>query len=431
MMQSKKTIAFHTLGCKLNFSETDTISRKFADGKYSLVPFNEAADIYVINSCTVTKNAEKRCRELIKKAMKANPEAHVAVIGCYSEISPEELAAIPGVAMVLGNKDKYALHEYLESIENNKNVAQALNDNPQAPASFIPSFSLDGRTRSFFKIQDGCDYKCAYCTIPLARGQSRSNNIVKTLETAREIANSDIREVVLTGVNIGDFGKPHGETFFDLIKKLVKTDGLDRIRLSSVEPDLLTDDIIRLVADEEKLMPHFHIPLQSGSDAILKKMGRRYDTKLFTDRVKSIRRQIPHACIAADLIVGYPDETASLFEESLQFISGADVSYIHVFTYSERENTRAVKSSETVHPIERKQRSKQMQMLSAVKKKAFLTSNKGLQTKVLWEKDETCGFMYGFSENYIKVKSNFDIKKVNTIELVVLNKQDNKGVYIV
>jgi len=430
-MQSKKTIAFHTLGCKLNFSETDTISRKFADGRYSLVPFHEAADIYVINSCTVTKNAEKRCRELIKKAMKANPEAHVAVIGCYSEISPEELAAIPGVALVLGNKDKYALHEHLESIETSKKITLTQNNNPQAQESFTPSFSLDGRTRSFFKIQDGCDYNCAYCTIPLARGQSRSNSISKTLETARVIAKSNIREVVLTGVNIGDFGKPHGETFYELLKELVSTDGLDRIRLSSVEPDLLTDDIIRLVKNEPKLMPHFHIPLQSGSDTVLKKMGRRYNTMLFADRISFIRQHIPHACIAGDLIVGFPDETEALFEESVKFIEKVDVSYLHVFTYSERKNTRAVKSAETVHPKERKQRSMLLQALSSEKKKAFLASNKGLETNVLWEKDQAGGFMYGFTENYIRVKSKFDIKKTNTIERVVLNKQDKSGVYVI
>ncbi len=430
-MQRKKTIAFNTLGCKLNFSETDSISRNFANGDYTIVPFTESADIYVINSCTVTKNAEKRCRELIRKAARTNPEAHVAVIGCYSEIKSQELAAIPGVSLVLGNNEKYALHEHLEKLNQDAVIAEPLTDRGKAPPSFTPAYSLDGRTRSFFKIQDGCDYKCAYCTIPLARGNSRSNSIAKTLEVAREIAQSDIKEVVLTGVNIGDFGKPHGETFHDLLKELVKTDGIDRIRLSSVEPDLLTDDIIRLVAGEEKLMPHFHIPLQSGSDTILKKMGRRYDTRLFADRVNFIRKHIPHACIAADLIVGYPDETAALFEESLHFIAGIDVSYLHVFTYSERDNTRAVRSLATVHPKERKQRSQQMQALSAEKKKAFLASNKGLQTKVLWEKDETGGFMHGFTENYIKVKTSFDINKANTIEHVVLNKQDEKGVYSV
>lgn len=430
-MQGKRTIAFNTLGCKLNFSETDAISRNFANGDYAVVPFTESADIYVINSCTVTKNAEKRCRELIRKATRTNPEAHVAVIGCYSEIKSQELAAIPGVSLVLGNNEKYALHEHLEKLNQDAVIAAPLLDTGNTSPSFMPAYSLDGRTRSFFKIQDGCDYKCAYCTIPLARGNSRSNSIAKTLEVAREIAQSDIKEVVLTGVNIGDFGKPHGETFYGLLKELVKTDGIDRIRLSSVEPDLLTDDIIRLVAGEEKLMPHFHIPLQSGSDTILKKMGRRYDTRLFADRVNYIRQHIPHACIAADIIVGYPDETAALFEESLKFIAGIDVSYLHVFTYSERENTRAVKSLETVHPKERKQRSQQMQALSAEKKKAFLASNKGLQTKVLWEKDETSGFMHGFTENYIKVKTRFDIKKANTIERVVLNKQDEKGVYIV
>lgn len=430
-MQRKKTIAFNTLGCKLNFSETDAISRDFANGQYSIVPFNSAADIYVINSCTVTKNAEKRCRELIRKATKNNPEAQVAVIGCYSEVSSKQIASIPGVSLVLGNNEKYALHKHLEKLDQNALMAEPLQDAEDTAPSFMPAYSLDGRTRSFFKIQDGCDYKCAYCTIPLARGNSRSNSIAKTLEVAREIAKSKIREVVLTGVNIGDFGKPNGETFYGLLQELVRTDGLDRIRLSSIEPDLLTDDIIRLVADESKLMPHFHIPLQSGSDTVLKKMGRRYDTKLFADRINFIRKHIPHACIAADLIVGYPDETAELFEESMHFITDMDVSYLHVFTYSERENTRAVKSLSTVHPKERKQRSKLMQALSSEKKKAFLASNKSVKTKVLWEKDQAGGFMYGFTENYIRVKSKFDINKANTIELVVLNKQDNTGVYFI
>lgn len=430
-MQREKTIAFSTLGCKLNFSETDAISRNFANGDYAIVPFNSPADIYVINSCTVTKNAEKRCKELIRKATNNNPEAHVAVIGCYSEISSKEIASIPGVSLVLGNKEKYALHEHLEKLSQNAVMAEPLPDNGDTAPPFVPAYSLDGRTRSFFKIQDGCDYKCAYCTIPLARGNSRSNSIAKTLEVAREIAKSKIKEIVLTGVNIGDFGKPHDETFYELLKELIKTDGLDRIRLSSVEPDLLTNDIIRLVANEPKLMPHFHIPLQSGSDTVLKKMGRRYDTKLFADRVDFIRQHIPHACIAADLIVGYPVETAALFEESMKFIEKVDVSYLHVFTYSERENTRAVKSAERVHPKERKQRSRLMQALSSEKKKTFLLSNKGLETSVLWEKDQADGFMYGFTENYIRVKRKFDIKKTNTIELVVLNKQDNTGVYFI
>ncbi len=493
-MAEQKKIAFHTLGCKLNFSETDAISRQFADDAYVLVDFSEPADIYVINSCTVTKNAEKRCKTLIRQALKNNYLAHLVVVGCYSQIKPAELLAIPGVAMVLGNAEKFNLFGHLKRLEeaNNDlkgfgidrqgvdepegfNVPENINDRigvddpesiyvnenvndmtgvdkktvvndmtgfddtvsvddkkgvaKETLTEFIPTFSTGGRTRSFFKVQDGCDYKCSYCTIPLARGHSRSDSIAGTIETARKIAQTDMKEIVLTGVNIGDFGKQHGESFHDLLEELTSIDGIERIRLSSVEPDLLHDDIIRLVAAESKLMPHFHIPLQSGCDSILKAMGRRYNTALFADRIESIRKHIPHACIAADLIVGYPGETDAMFNESMNFISGMDVSYIHVFTYSERENTRALKQGQAVHPAERKKRSKAMQQLSSEMKKQFIQSNRGLITTVLWENSRRNGYMFGFTENYIKIKTPFDKQKVNTIERVRLDKTDKSGVY--
>ncbi len=430
-MRQKKKIAFNTLGCKLNFSETDAISRQIDAGSYGIVSFKEKADIYVINSCTVTKNAEKRCKTLIRQALKTNPEAHVAVIGCYSQINPDELRSVPGVSMVLGNSEKFNLFEHIKRIGQKKSDNDFTQITGEKLDTFIPSFSTGGRTRSFFKIQDGCDYKCAYCTIPLARGKSRSNTIAETIKTAQKIADTDMKEVVLTGVNIGDFGKPHGESFADLLQELVMIDGIERIRLSSVEPDLLDDEIIQLVKDESKLMPHFHIPLQSGSDTVLKAMGRRYNTAVFSDRVQQIRELIPHACIAADLIVGYPDETEACFEESFQFIKRQNISYIHVFTYSERENTRALNSGQTVHPSERKKRSKQMQLLSAEKKKQFLLSNQGLETKVLWERDAHDGFMFGFTENYIKVKTVYDAARVNTIQMVRLNKLDAHNVYLI
>ncbi len=443
-MVKLKKIAFHTLGCKLNFSETDAISRQFAEDGYLLVDFSEPADIYVINSCTVTKNAEKRCKTLIRQALKTNELAHVVVLGCYSQIKPAELLAIPGVAMVLGNAEKFNLFEHLKRLEKADDDLQGMRmeqegvddmegfDDATAKeslAGFIPTFSTGGRTRSFFKVQDGCDYKCSYCTIPLARGHSRSDTIAGTIETARKIAQNDMKEIVLTGVNIGDFGKQHGETFYDLLKELTCIDGIERIRLSSVEPDLLNDDIIRLVAAEPKLMPHFHIPLQSGSDSILKAMGRRYNTALFAGRIETIRKHIPHACIAADLIVGYPGETDALFNKSMNFISGMDVSYIHVFTYSERENTRAVEQEQAVHPAERKKRSKAMQQLSSEKKKQFIQSNQGLITTVLWENSRHNGCMFGFTENYIKVKTPSDKQKVNTIQRVQLGKTDKSGIF--
>ncbi len=430
-MEQKRKIAFHTLGCKLNFSETSSISRQFTTNEFEQVAFTEPADIYVINSCTVTKNAEKTCKVLIRKAMRTNPAAHVAVIGCFSQINPEELKTIEGVDVVLGNADKFNLFEHLKGLENSRQPGLVAEVQVHEPEAFVPSWSAEDRTRSFFKIQDGCDYFCSYCSIPLARGHSRSNTIEATLESAMQIAQTNIKEIVLTGVNIGDFGKLNNETFFDFLKELVKIEGIERIRISSIEPDLLHDEIIELVANEPKLMPHFHIPLQSGSNAVLRAMGRHYDISVFESRVQKIRSLMPLACIAADLIVGFPAETDALFEESLHFVKNTDISYIHVFTYSERENTRALKIEGHIPPAIRQQRSKQMQRLSDLKKKFFYLKNKGCKAVVLWEKDNTGGFMHGFTENYIKVKTRLDPALENQLQQVVLNQLEDDGVYLV
>lgn len=430
-MRKPRTIAFHTLGCKLNFSETDSISRQFAGEGFREVNFSDPADVYVINSCSVTGKAEKRCRALIRQAHKHNPLAQIVVVGCYSQIAGQELLSLPGVSMVMGNSGKFNLFEQIRELGAEPGQPFLSDDTRRPPSDFIPTWSQDGRTRSFFKIQDGCDYRCAYCTIPLARGKSRSDSIAGTLRTARKIAGTNMKEVVLTGVNIGDFGKPRGESFLELLKELTKVEGLERIRLSSVEPDLLTEEIIRLVADHPVLMPHFHIPLQSGSEEILRAMGRRYTTTLFAERVDTIRRYIPHACIAADLIVGYPGETTAHFKESLDFIHSIDVSYLHVFTYSERANTKAANSPAPVDMTERKQRSREMQELSQRKKKQFIRQNRGRRESVLWEKEEQGGYMFGFTENYIKVKTLWQPGLVNQIQEVTLNIIDENGVYIV
>jgi threonylcarbamoyladenosine tRNA methylthiotransferase MtaB len=430
-MNEKKRIAFHTLGCKLNFSETSSISRQSGSQGFFSVNFNESADIYVINSCSVTHNAEKRCKTLIKQALMLNPDAYVAVIGCFSQINPDEIKAIPGVDLVLGNSDKFNLFEHIRHLEENEYGKNNPEIAVHEPENFVPSFSMDDRTRSFFKIQDGCDYFCSYCTIPLARGRSRSNTIAETIKTATAIAGTNMKEIVLSGVNIGDFGREHGESFYEFLKELINVEGIDRIRISSVEPDLLHDEIIELVAESSKLMPHFHIPLQSGADEVLKSMGRRYDTNLFTARVQKIKSLMPNACIAADLIVGFPSENEELFQKTLEFLQNSKISYIHVFTYSERENTKAIQFDTKVPVGERNRRSRIIQGLSDEKKKRFYEENLGSNLNVLWEKDNVNGYMHGFTENYIKAKRLFDQTLVNTIEKIKLEKLDSDGVFIV
>jgi threonylcarbamoyladenosine tRNA methylthiotransferase MtaB len=442
-MKAKK-IAFHTLGCKLNFSETSTIGRSLITDGFEQVGFSDQADIFVINSCSVTKNAEKRCKALIRQIIKRNPAAFVAVVGCYSQINPEELKNTPGVGLVLGNAEKFNLFEHLKRLQPDAEPSEMLKmnghtsnrgkDNHQqtdALETFIPSWSRDDRTRSFFKIQDGCDYFCAYCTIPLARGHSRSDTIAGTIMTAREIARTDVKEIVLSGVNIGDFGKTHNERFIDLLKELVRVDGIERIRISSLEPDLLDNEIIRLVGDNPKLMPHFHIPLQSGCDKVLQAMGRRYNTATFANRIDTIRQYVPDACIAADLIVGFPAESDARFETSHKFLKEADISYMHVFTYSERDHTRASSFDGHIPTSERHQRSVIMHELSEMKKHIFYKKNKEKEALILWENTNQNGWMYGFTENYIRCKTTFRKDHINQIQKAILKTPGKDGVFLV
>lgn len=430
-------VAFHTLGCKLNFSETSTIARDFRDKGYELTDFQSIADVYVIHTCSVTSVAEKKCRTAIQQAIRRNPEAKVAVIGCYAQLRPENLKDIEGINLILGNSEKFNLVQYLESEEKNKTI----HENSQYTAchiytsdilsdkSFIPSWSSGDRTRAFLKIQDGCDYYCTYCTIPHARGHSRSADIASTVSIARKAALGEEKEFILTGVNIGDFGKVNGETFYQLLTELIKIDGMERIRISSIEPELLNNEIIELVASENKLLPHFHIPLQSGSNSILKRMKRKYLREVFADRVLKIKEKMPHACIAADVIVGFPGETEELFRETFEFINSLNISYLHVFSYSERPGTLAEKMSEKVTAQQKQNRSKLLHALSAQKLKAFYSDNEGRLVKVLFESDRHKGYMYGFSDNYIKVKTKFNPELINKIVTLPLENPDIEGIF--
>lgn len=425
-MIKRKKIAFFTHGCKLNFSETSQISRQFPPDKFEIVPFSEIADIYVINTCVVTGKAEKKSRATIRRAGKKNPDAIIAVVGCYSELRPEEILAMKRAGIVLGSSLKFSLPEYLEKgtiTENSEKTGVSAND------IFFPSYSGGDRTRSFFKIQDGCDYFCSYCTVPLARGRSRSDTIENTLKIAGEIAATGIKEMILTGVNVGDFGRKNGEHFIDLLKNLENIDGIERIRISSIEPDLLSKDIIEFAAASEKFLPHFHIPLQSASDKILKAMKRRYNLELFSERIQLIKKLIPDCCIAVDIIVGFPGETEDDIFESLKFIETSGISYMHVFTYSERENTTAIKMENPVPGPVRTERSRQMLALSEKMKNDFYMANIGKEKFVLFESDNNNGMMYGFTENYIKVKTPFDTGLINRIKKVKLGRIENDGIF--
>ncbi|HCQ29268.1 MAG TPA: tRNA (N(6)-L-threonylcarbamoyladenosine(37)-C(2))-methylthiotransferase MtaB [Flavobacteriales bacterium] len=425
---SGKKVAFYTLGCKLNFSETSTIARSFVENGFTKVDFNETPDVFVINTCSVTENADKKCRQLVKKAKKVNPESFIAVIGCYAQLKPEEISNIEGVNMVLGANDKFKLIEHLENNIHSHNKV-VLNTKINTVKEFSPSYSAGDRTRSFLKVQDGCDYFCSFCTIPLARGFSRSNTIAETVKVAQEVAQTDVKEVVLTGVNIGDFGKNTGETFFDLIKELDKVEGIERYRISSIEPNLLTNEIIDFVASSDKFMPHFHIPLQSGADKLLEAMRRRYKTDLYNERVETIKNKMPDACIGVDVIVGFPGETDELFEETYRFINELPVSYLHVFTYSERANTTAVRDTKNVVPKHvRAERSKMLHILSDKKKRAFYESQLNKSWKVLWESEENHNEMYGFTDNYVKVKTTYNPQLANTIKEVQLADIDIDGI---
>ncbi len=418
-MTKRLKIAFHTLGCKLNFSETSTIKRDFAnDDKFTHVDFTDQADFYVINSCSVTNNAEKKCRELINRAKRQNPKGKIAVIGCFSQLKHEQLSKMDKVDIVLGNKEKFELFDYIDKYRRDGIIPKS--GKISKLNQFISSCSSGDRTRTFFKIQDGCDYKCTYCIVPMARGRSRSDNIEGTLLKIKKITQKKVKELVLTGVNIGDFGKSHNENFFELLKEIDKIDNIERIRLSSIEPDLLENEIIELVADSKKIMPHFHIPLQSGSDKVLKEMKRNYDTKLFASKVEKIKKMMPLACVAVDVIAGFPAETREDFYATKWFIENLPVSYLHVFTYSERENTPASKFINKVCLEQKKLRSIELKKLSKDKLIAFYDINKGEKTDVLFEQKTKNGFISGFTPNYVRVKTPYEPAIENVIKKVYL-----------
>ncbi len=428
-----KTAAYHTLGCKLNFAETSTIARQLTAAGYTRVDFDQAAQVYVINTCSVTENADRECKLHVKRALKANPEGLVVVVGCYAQLKPEEISRIAGVDLVLGAREKFNILSYLDDLQKSSREGTVHSCEIEEADFFIGSYSIGDRTRAFLKVQDGCDYKCTYCTIPLARGISRSDTIENVVRNAEEISRKGIKEIVLTGVNIGDYGKgefgnkKHEHTFLDLISELDRVNGIERIRISSIEPNLLKDESIALVAASRRFVPHFHIPLQSGSDEVLKRMKRRYLTGLYEDRINSIRTLMPHAAIGVDVIVGFPGETEEYFMQTYQFINSLPISYLHVFTYSERENTEAATMSGVVPVAERKRRNKMLRILSEKKKMAFYDSQLGNSFPVLWEHEEKGGMMFGFTENYIRVKKPFDESSVNQIETVKLFRTEQDG----
>lgn len=425
-MNQYQKVAFYTLGCKLNFSETSTIARQLANAGFAKVDFHEAADIYVVNTCSVTENADKKCKQLVKKAMGYNPDAFVVIIGCYAQLKPEEIASIPGVDLVLGAQEKFNLIEYLDNTEK-KSSTHIENNSIKETKEFIPGFSMGDRTRTFMKIQDGCDYFCTFCTIPLARGKSRNASIDKTIIEAKKIAQTNVKEVVLTGVNIGDFGQGKEENFYQLIQELDKINGIERFRISSIEPNLLSEEIIEFVSRSDKFVPHFHIPMQSGSDLLLKAMRRKYDKSLYESRIAKIKEIMPNCCIGVDVIVGFPGETDEIFEETYQFLTELEVSYLHVFTYSERANTTAIKMKEVVPMAVRKERSKRLRILSEKKKRAFYSSNEQHTEEVLFEADEEHGIMNGFTSNYVKVKAPYNPLIVNHIAPVKMTQVDRDG----
>ena len=428
----RKKVAFYTLGCKLNFSETATIARNFQDEGFDRVEFSEFADIYVINTCSVTENADKRFKSIVKQAQRTNSEAFLVAIGCYAQLQPEELAAVEGVDLVLGATEKFKITDYLNELT--KNESAAIHSCEIEDADFyVSSYSVGDRTRAFLKVQDGCDYKCTYCTIPLARGISRSDTLQNVLNNARKIADEGIKEIVLTGVNIGDYGKgefgnkKHEHTFFELVQELDTIQGIHRLRISSIEPNLLKDETIDFVAQSHSFVPHFHIPLQSGSNVMLKAMRRRYMKELYLNRVGHIKSVMPDACIGVDVIVGFPGETDELFLETYNFLNDLDISYLHVFTYSERLNTHAATLSGVVPKSVRSKRSKMLRGLSVKKRRAFYESQIGKKRTVLFEGENKEGYIHGFTENYVKVKAPWNPELINTLHEVSLDKIDSDG----
>tara|TARA_B100001105_G_scaffold83084_1_gene65861 strand:+ start:75 stop:1370 length:1296 start_codon:yes stop_codon:yes gene_type:complete len=426
MSTQYKRIAFHTLGCKLNFSETATISRDFIRHGFEKVDYRDKADFYVLNTCSVTDNADKEARKLIRQAKRRNPDSSVAVIGCYAQLKPNEISEIDGVDIVLGAEEKFNLLDHLDAIDL-KGKVKVIQSEIDHVHTFIPSYSTGERTRSFLKIQDGCDYSCSFCTIPLARGESRSNTVENTMKTARKVAETDTREIVLTGVNIGDFGKGSKETFYALIQQLDTLERIDRIRISSVEPNLLTNQIIEFCAQSEKFMPHFHVPLQSGSNKILKKMKRRYDREYYEDRVKRIKSNVPDACIGADVIVGFPGETEDDFLETYNFLNELNISYLHVFTYSERSNTGAVEMGERVSKETKADRSKMLHILSDKKQRYFYDQFINKNRPVLFENIKN-GKIIGHTDNYIKVQVEGGTSLINTIQPVMMKENHTSRV---
>ena len=431
-MENKKKVAFYTLGCKLNFSETSTIARDFQNEGFERVDFEEIADIYVINTCSVTENADKQFKQIVKKAMKLNDKAFVAAVGCYAQLKPEDLAAVDGVDLVLGATEKFKITDYINDLSKN-DMGEIHSCEIEEADFYVGSYSIGDRTRAFLKVQDGCDYKCTYCTIPLARGISRSDALENVLKNASEISQQGIKEIVLTGVNIGDYGKgefgnkKHEHTFLDLVKALDEVEGIERLRISSIEPNLLKNETIEFVSKSRTFVPHFHIPLQSGSNDILKKMKRRYMRELYTERVGKIREVMPHACIGVDVIVGFPGETDEHFLETYHFLNDLDISYLHVFTYSERDNTEAAEMDGVVPMNVRSKRSKMLRGLSVKKRRAFYESQIGTNRTVLFEGENKEGYIHGFTENYVKVKTPWNPELVNTLHDIQLTKIDEDG----
>jgi threonylcarbamoyladenosine tRNA methylthiotransferase MtaB len=431
-MENRKKVAFYTLGCKLNFSETSTIARNFQDEGFDRVDFEEVADMYVINTCSVTENADKQFKQIVKKAMKLNDKAFVAAVGCYAQLKPEELAAVDGVDLVLGATEKFKITDYINDLSKN-DMGEVHSCEIEEADFYVGSYSIGDRTRAFLKVQDGCDYKCTYCTIPLARGISRSDALKNVLKNAYEISQQDIKEIVLTGVNIGDYGKgefgnkKHEHTFLDLVKALDEVEGIERLRISSIEPNLLKNETIDFVSKSRTFVPHFHIPLQSGSNEILGKMKRRYQREVYVDRVENIRKVMPHACIGVDVIVGFPGETDEHFLETYNFLNELDISYLHVFTYSERDNTEAAVMEGVVPMNVRSKRSKMLRGLSVKKRRAFYESQIGTNRTVLFESENKEGYIHGFTENYVKVKTPWNPELVNTLHEINLTRIDEDG----
>ena len=434
-MENLSKVAYYTQGCKLNFSETSSISRQLTKEGYQKVDFKEVADIYVINTCSVTENADKECKRLVRTALKTSPDAFVVVIGCYAQLNPEQISQIDGVDLVLGATEKFKLNHYLNDLSKKEHTEIHSCEIDDANF-FVDAYSIGDRTRAFLKVQDGCDYKCTYCTIPLARGISRSDKLENVLNNAKAISEKGIQEIVLTGVNIGDYGKgefgnkKHQHTFLDLVNNLEKIEGINRLRISSIEPNLLKNKTIEFVANSKVFVPHFHIPLQSGSDYILKKMKRRYLTDLYLDRVNAIKSLMPHCCIGVDVIVGFPGETEEHFLKTYNFLKELDISYLHVFSYSERANTEAAEMNNVVDKGIRHKRSKMLRVLSIKKKRYFYEQQKGSVRTVLFEGENKDGWMYGFTENYIRVKSSFKNEWINQLMPIKLNKMDENGIYI-